>query len=61
MSNLSIDNILGSLPGAVLGSLILGLAEMLTAGFVSSQTWLSNGAQPSDTVRMLLRKSGIIG
>ena len=26
---------LGSLPGAVLGSLILGLAEMLTAGFVS--------------------------
>jgi len=28
---------LGSLPGAVLGSLILGLAEMLTAGFVSSQ------------------------
>ena len=28
---------LGSLPGAVVGSLILGLAEMLTAGFVSSQ------------------------
>ena len=28
---------LGSLPGAVLGSLILGLAEMLTAGFSSSQ------------------------
>ena len=28
---------LGSLPGAVLGSLILGLAEMLTAGFISSQ------------------------
>ena len=28
---------LWSLPGAVLGSLILGLAEMLTAGFISSQ------------------------
>ncbi|MDR1741786.1 MAG: branched-chain amino acid ABC transporter permease [Synergistaceae bacterium] len=28
---------LGSLPGAVVGSLLLGLAEMLTAGFVSSQ------------------------
>ena len=28
---------LGSLPGAVVGSLVLGLAEMLTAGFVSSQ------------------------
>lgn len=28
---------LGSLPGAVIGSIILGLAEMLTAGFVSSQ------------------------
>ncbi|PIE55319.1 MAG: branched-chain amino acid ABC transporter permease [Dethiosulfovibrio peptidovorans] len=28
---------LGSLPGAVLGSMILGLSEMLTAGFFSSQ------------------------
>jgi branched-chain amino acid transport system permease protein len=28
---------LGSLPGAVVGSLILGLAEMLTAGLISSQ------------------------
>lgn len=28
---------LGSLPGAVIGSLILGLAEMMTAGFISSQ------------------------
>ncbi|MDR0616928.1 MAG: branched-chain amino acid ABC transporter permease [Synergistaceae bacterium] len=28
---------LGSLPGAVVGSLILGLAEMLTTGFLSSQ------------------------
>jgi branched-chain amino acid transport system permease protein len=28
---------LGSLPGAVAGSLILGLAEMLTVGYVSSQ------------------------
>lgn len=28
---------LGSLPGAVIGSLILGLAEMLAAGFISSQ------------------------
>ncbi len=28
---------LGSLPGAVVGSLILGLAEMLTVGFISSQ------------------------
>jgi branched-chain amino acid transport system permease protein len=28
---------LGSLPGAVAGSLILGLAEMLTTGFLSSQ------------------------
>jgi branched-chain amino acid transport system permease protein len=28
---------LGSLPGAVIGSLILGLAEMLTTGFLSSQ------------------------
>lgn len=28
---------LGSLPGAVIGSIILGLAEMLTAGFISSQ------------------------
>ncbi len=28
---------LGSLPGAGVGSLILGLAEMLTAGFISSQ------------------------
>jgi branched-chain amino acid transport system permease protein len=28
---------LGSLPGAVIGSLILGLAEMLAAGFLSSQ------------------------
>ena len=28
---------LGSLPGAVIGSLILGLAEMLSAGFISSQ------------------------
>jgi branched-chain amino acid transport system permease protein len=28
---------LGSLPGAVVGSLLLGLAEMLTAGFISSQ------------------------
>jgi branched-chain amino acid transport system permease protein len=28
---------LGSLPGAVVGSFILGLAEMLTAGFISSQ------------------------
>lgn len=28
---------LGSLPGAVAGSLILGLAEMLAAGFISSQ------------------------
>ena len=28
---------LGSLPGAVIGSLVLGLAEMLTAGFISSQ------------------------
>lgn len=28
---------LGSMPGAVVGSLILGLAEMLTAGFISSQ------------------------
>ena len=28
---------LGSLPGAVAGSILLGLAEMLTAGFISSQ------------------------
>lgn len=28
---------LGSLPGAVVGSILLGLAEMLTAGFISSQ------------------------
>ena len=28
---------LGSLPGAVAGSFVLGLAEMLTAGFISSQ------------------------
>jgi branched-chain amino acid transport system permease protein len=28
---------LGSLPGAVVGSLILGLAEMLATGFISSQ------------------------
>jgi branched-chain amino acid transport system permease protein len=28
---------LGSLPGAVVGSIILGLAEMLAAGFLSSQ------------------------
>jgi len=28
---------LGSLPGAVLGSMVLGMAEMLTAGFISSQ------------------------
>lgn len=28
---------LGSLPGAVIGSILLGLAEMLTAGFISSQ------------------------
>ncbi|MCL2767781.1 MAG: branched-chain amino acid ABC transporter permease [Synergistaceae bacterium] len=28
---------LGSLPGAVVGSLILGLTEMLAAGFISSQ------------------------
>ena len=28
---------LGSLPGAVVGGIILGLAEMLTAGFISSQ------------------------
>ena len=28
---------LGSLPGAVVGSLILGLSEMLSAGFISSQ------------------------
>ena len=28
---------LGSLPGAVVGSLLLGLAEMLVAGFISSQ------------------------
>ncbi|MDR2174553.1 MAG: branched-chain amino acid ABC transporter permease [Synergistaceae bacterium] len=28
---------LGSLPGAVVGSLILGLAEMLSTGFISSQ------------------------
>ena len=28
---------LGSLPGAVVGSMVLGLAEMLTAGFISSQ------------------------
>lgn len=28
---------LGSLPGAVIGSVLLGLAEMLTAGFISSQ------------------------
>lgn len=28
---------LGSLPGAIVGSLILGLSEMLTAGFISSQ------------------------
>ncbi|MDR1048851.1 MAG: branched-chain amino acid ABC transporter permease [Synergistaceae bacterium] len=28
---------LGSLPGAVVGSLILGLAEMLVTGFISSQ------------------------
>ena len=28
---------LGSLPGAVIGSLILGLAEMLAAGYISSQ------------------------
>ena len=28
---------LGSLPGAVVGSFILGLAEMLSAGFISSQ------------------------
>ncbi|MDR2523501.1 MAG: branched-chain amino acid ABC transporter permease [Synergistaceae bacterium] len=28
---------LGSLPGAIVGSLILGLAEMLTTGYVSSQ------------------------
>lgn len=28
---------LGSLPGAVIGGILLGLAEMLTAGFISSQ------------------------
>jgi len=28
---------LGSLPGAVVGSFVLGLAEMLTVGFISSQ------------------------
>jgi len=28
---------LGSLPGAVVGSILLGLAEMLTSGFISSQ------------------------
>ena len=26
-----------------------------------AQTWIKNGAQPSDTVRSLLKKSGIIG
>ena len=28
---------LGSLPGAVIGSLVLGLAEMLTTAYISSQ------------------------
>ena len=33
----NIPPLLAMLPGAVIGSIILGLAEMLTAGFISSQ------------------------
>jgi len=51
---------LGSLPGAVVGSLILGLAEMLTAGFISSQ--MRDFVVFSMLVLMLLvRPSGIFG
>ena len=51
---------LGSLPGAVVGSLILGLSEMLTAGFLSSQ--------PRDLVvfsllviTLIVRPTGLFG
>lgn len=51
---------LGSLPGAVLGSLLLGLAEMLTAGFISSQ--MRDMVVFSMLVAMLLvRPAGFFG
>ena len=51
---------LGSLPGAVVGSLILGLAEMLIAGFVSSQ--LRDLVVFSFLViTLLIRPSGLFG
>ena len=51
---------LGSLPGAVVGSLILGLAEMLTAGFISSQ--MRDLVVYSLLVLMLLvRPAGLFG
>ena len=51
---------LGSLPGAVVGSLILGLAEMLTTGFISSQ--MRDLVVYSMLIIMLLVKpSGLFG
>ena len=51
---------LGSLPGAVVGGFVLGMAEMLTAGFISSR--MRDLVVYSMLVIMLLvRPAGLFG
>jgi branched-chain amino acid transport system permease protein len=51
---------LGSLPGAVVGSFILGLLEMLIAGFISSQ-FRDIGVFSLLILTLLVRPAGLFG
>ena len=51
---------IGSVPGAMLGGLVLGLAEQLVAGYVSS-TWKDAVAFGILILVLLVRPTGLLG